>query len=324
MQAPVAPFPDLQSLTSGLASVLGGSGYKGGPVTVLDREPNSRMGTFPTEIVTCRTGGGSELRLFCKYAAGRGHNVHGHRSGVAYEAEVYERVLRPLPLPAPCLFGTHADGTAEGMWLVLGYLDDSVRVRETRKPAALDQSAGWIGRFHAANEGRVSSPALRFLNTYDGEYYVGWARRTFQFAGLLHHSLPWLATLCRRFEETVAELLAAPATVIHGEYYPKNILFRDGTAYPVDWESAAIAAGEIDLASLTDGCHAPVVRQCEREYQKARWPTGPPPTFARTLDVARLYVQFRWLGDRPEWTTRPTRRWRFEHLRSAAERLGLV
>jgi len=112
-------------------------------------------------------------------------------------------------------------------------------------------------------------------------------------------------------------------TIIHGEYYPKNVLYRDGIIYPVDWESAAIAAGEIDLACLTDRWPADTVRECERAYQQSRWPDGAPAAFAQRLAAARLYIHLRWLGDRPEWTTRQ-QYWRFDHLRSVGEQLGLI
>ena len=41
--------------------------------------------------------------------------------------------------------------------------------------------------------------------------------------------------------------------MIHGEYYPHNILFQSGVVRPVDWETAALAPGEIDLATLCEG-----------------------------------------------------------------------
>jgi len=39
------------------------------------------------------------------------------------------------------------------------------------------------------------------------------------------------------------------------------------------------------------------VRRCEREYRKARWPNRIPEDFEEILAAARLYVNFRWLGD---------------------------
>jgi len=80
------------------------------------------------------------------------------------------------------------------------------------------------------------------------------------------------------------------------------------------------------LAALTEGKHWPVeiVRQCVREYLRSRWPDGAPAGFARTLDAARIYLHFRWLGERPDWTVREKSFWRYDHLRAAAERLGLL
>ena len=92
--------------------------------------------------------------------------------------------------------------------------------------------------------------------------------------------------------------------------------------YPVDWESAAVGPGEIDLATLTDRCDPEVVSRCELAYRRARWPDREPPDFAQRLDLARLYVHLRWLGDDHRKAGRG--RWRFEEVRALGERLGLL
>ena len=112
-----------------------------------------------------------------------------------------------------------------------------------------------------------------------------------------------------------------PPTVVHGEFYPENILVREGAIYPIDWESTALAAGEIDLASLTEGWSEDVARDCEEQYRQVRWPGGPPDGFYRRLWTARLYLQFRWLGDHPETDVSE---WRLEALLVAGQRLGLL
>ena len=56
-------------------------------------------------------------------------------------------------------------------------------------------------------------------------------------------------------------------TVIHGEFYPKNVLIHDGIVCPIDWESTAISVGEIDLAALTENWSEEIVQQCKIEYQ---------------------------------------------------------
>jgi hypothetical protein len=61
-----------------------------------------------------------------------------------------------------------------------------------------------------------------------------------------------------------------------------------------------------------------LLSKCEVEYQLARWPNGAPADFFRTLEAARVYVHFRWLGDQPAWTNAPKVSWRFEQLRLGA------
>jgi hypothetical protein len=313
-------FPDETSLATGLASALAGAGFDG--VTVLHRLPNPLASTFPSEVVTCRLGDGEELRLLCKYG-GHDHPAHGHRGGVGYEAEVYRRVLAKAGLAVPRFYGSATAGPAGEVWLAIGYLEGCVRLNYSRDLSLWELSAAWGGRFHAGHEARNGDPAFSFLRAYDADYYAGWARRTAQYADAQQAHFPWLPDLCRRAETALAALLEAPQTVIHGEYYPKNILLRDGTVYPVDWESAAIGRGEIDLATLTDRCDPEVVSRCQTAYTLARWPEGAPADFRRALELARLYVHLRWLGAEPGRKLR-RRSWRYDAVRTLGEGLGLI
>jgi aminoglycoside phosphotransferase (APT) family kinase protein len=129
--------------------------------------------------------------------------------------------------------------------------------------------------------------------------------------------------VCARAVE-ILRCLSDDSTVVHGELCPQNVLVARGVVCPVDWESAAWGAGEVDLAALTDGWPEDVVRACASAYQQARWPDGPPPGFERRLAAARLHNEFRWLGSRPGWTSYPRARARFQALQSAAERAGLL
>jgi hypothetical protein len=330
MQTPLALLPDSPTLTARLSAAFDGHGPA--QVAVLERKHPRYMSTFPNEIVTCRLPDGGQRRLFCKYEAGKSHNSFGHRGGLAYEAEVYQRILRPLGTFRPGLLGAHTDDSNGGTWLLLEYLDRCTRLKDIRvrrkgisQPVAMVLAARWLGQFHAVEQLRVSSGSLSFLKRYDAEYYAGWARRTWEFAKPLRPRFPWLATLRKQGAKIFAPLLTAPVTVIHGEFYINNILVRRKRVFPVDWESTAIAAGEIDLAALIEGPWPErVTRQCIRAYGASRWPEGPPRDYGRTLDTARLYLCFRWLGERPDWTTREKSRWRYDYLRATAKRLGLI
>jgi aminoglycoside phosphotransferase (APT) family kinase protein len=320
---PTDAYPDFQTLTEGLQSILQPGGFYH-PVAVLDRRPNRWGGTFPAEIVTCRVDGRSDLQLFCKYETGASAGSHGHRGGVRYEGQVYRELLQPLSLTVPRFYGSYEDERRGRLWFVLEYLDDSLPVSKAREPDAMVRAAEWIGAFHRMMENRVRSGALSFLLRYDAEYYRGWAERTVRLSRGHDFDREWLPAFCRRFEEAADLLLPGPLTMVHGEYYPQNIGCQAGVIRPIDWESAAVGAGEIDLASLTDNWPNDITRECERAYSCSRWANGSPPEFAQRLDLARLYLQLRWLGSPTGWRTRKETARRFEQIRRIAERQALL
>jgi hypothetical protein len=308
--------PEKERLESVLSTLLPADGAKAF-LSVENREVTIE-GTFPKEIVTCRLADGSEARLFCKYAAGHEHNAHGHRGGVELETAVYRDLLTPLAVTVPALRGIHKDAARGEIWLVLDFLDDSVRVKKSTDPRSMSMAASWIGSFHAR---ATPENVIEELLAYDTSYYRLWSTRAWNHCSHLKSHYPWLRDVCDRIDDIADVLMGAPPTIIHGEYYAKNILYRDGIIYPVDWESAALASGEIDLASLTEAWPEDWANEMESAYVQARWPNGAPAAFPRVYDAAQVYLQLRWLGDRPESVTQD---WRFGLLRRAAARLDLL
>jgi thiamine kinase-like enzyme len=213
----------------------------------------------------------------------------------------------------------------------LEYINHSIRVsdvtykRSSRQPDAMIEAARWLGEFHATQQTRIAERSLSFLNRYDSPYYNAWARRTYQFARPLWKRFHWLSKIKASADHWFAPLLESPPTIIHGEFYAKNLLLQRENVFTIDWESAAIAPGEIDLAALTEGIHWPesIVQGCQRAYIRSRWPQGEPPSFQRTLDAARMYLHFRWLGERRDWAVRARTLWRYEDLYQTARRLAL-
>jgi hypothetical protein len=331
MKTPLSLLPDRETLTAGLTATLrNGCGPR--PVRVLKRQPPRFMSTFPNEIVTCLLPNGRRRRVFIKYEGDRFRHSFGHRGGVAYEAQVYRRLLNSVPEFQPKCLGAHHDPRACGTWLILEFVYRAARVsdlsyhRSTAQACARIQSARWLASFHAAFESGVDDPAHSFLIRYDAEYYRGWAGRTFEFAAPLRARFPWLRTLEDCGDAWFAPLLRPPLTLIHGEFYARTVLVREEKLFVTDWESAAMAPGEIDLATLSEGKHwrGPIARQCESEYQRVRWPKGAPADFKRRLDAARMYLHFRWLGERPEKAVSGKNLWRYRQLSAAARRLELL
>jgi thiamine kinase-like enzyme len=317
-------LPALGKLTKNINSVISENQFTAGPVIILSRESNDYATTFPSEIVTCQLADGSELQLLCKYSAGFNHNSYGHRGGVSYEADIYRHVLQKVQVTTPLFYGAHQDAVTGEIWLILEYFDEDLRVKASDNLTAMQAAARWLGKFHKENETLLSEASFPFLNRYDADYFRGWANRASQFAGDLRQSFPWLDTICQYFRENVDTLLGPQDNIIHGEYYPNNILFYQDNIFPVDWESAAIAVGEIDLASLIEKWPFDIARDCISIYQSIRWPEGPPTDFEQKMDASQLYWLFRWLGDQPERTLHPESSERFERLQVSGERLGLI
>jgi hypothetical protein len=293
--------------------------FPGKKVRILRRRPNPWASTFPSEVLTCEIETLGTVEILCKCSGGREHGSLGHRSGVAYEARVYSDVLAPLSISQPIFYG--AARVDADTWLFLEYLGEQASVDEAPSPAeGLQQAARWIGTFHATNESRAGS--LTALVRYDARYYEQWPYRTSAMAGDWHRRLPWLRPLCEHAGELATALLSQPVTVLHGEFAPSNVLLREGVVCPVDWESAAIGPGEVDLAALIENWPLEVSDICVREYQTARWPLDPPADFVTRLDLAWLYWHFRWLGERPDWLSERHVLDRANHLRQIGERLG--
>jgi hypothetical protein len=332
MKTPISMRPQPATLAARLTSTFKNNAVLPAPLEIINRKLPRMMSTFPNEVVTCRFANGRKRRLFLKYEGGHNHDSYGHRGGVSYEAKVYQQILSDYPDFRPRCFGAHTDSQSGESWLVLEYLDGCARVIEvgveeaTREPVEMIHSARWIARFHAAHETMAGNGAPLFLKRYDEHYYAGWCRRSLELTRPLHAKYPWLPELCRQNKKWISLLLNASVTLIHGEFYGKTIFFKNNTVFPVDWESAALGAGEIDLAALTEGSRWPerVVERCLQEYRETRWPGGTPPHFQPTLDAARIYLHFRWLGERQDWVSSPKLLWRYEHLKIAGERLGLV
>ncbi len=317
-------LPDLETITQGLNSVLQHVAT-GGAVKVVAREPHIYASTFPSEIITCHLDDGRELQLYCKYSAGVENDSFQHRGGVAYEALVYRYVLSPIGVRAPTYYGDYQDPATGWTCLVLENLDNILWVSRTPSPETmLAKAADWVGRFHASGESRRSESGLGFLTVYDREYYNGWLVRSLEFARTSGERIPWLEALWQQFEGVLEILLNSRPTIIHGEFCPHNIIVHNQEIYPVDWESAAVGLGEIDLVALTEGWSDAVHQNCEDAYCRARWPNGPPSDVTRIIDAARIYWNLRWLGESRRSFERKSARIHLREIRDASERLATI
>jgi hypothetical protein len=321
-----AQYPELSELQAGLAALWRAASSEAQNLRVRARKPNAYASTFPSEIVTCRLPDGREKRIFIKYerTAWRDPHEFTWRGGVRYEADVYRQVLNDLPLALPAFHGFVADEECGGPALILEYLEQTLRVSFAPDEGAMVAAAAWLGQFHAIHEARLRQSVPEFLVRCDADFCAAWLRSLLTCAEPHLARFPWLPTVCRRYRDQVGRLTEQPATVIHGEFSPRNVLWQKDRVVPTDWETAAIGPGEIDLATLVNGWDEATLRACQDCYQKTRWPEGTPSSFAEAYVLAELYVAFRWLVVCPEWAASAGPTPDLESLRDRAGRAGLI
>lgn len=314
--------PQDRELKIGLDAVL--RSEAGDSYELLHRRPFPRSSTFPCEVLTVRLGDDPPIEILCKFGVVQQTSGFGHRGGVSFEGSVFREVLSTTELSLPTFYGIYLAPPDNTPWLFLEFLGGSKRVSSFSNPSAMIAAARWIGRFHA--EARESKREFHFpwIPCYGSEYYRGWIERTIAFAGTNIQRYPWLRTLQLNAAQIADQMGSYPTTLIHGEYTPHNVLIKDNTIFPVDWESVAYANGLTDLAMLVDGWSLEVTNACENEYVATRWPEGAPSDHLLALASAQLYIQFRWLGDRQHWTLDEHRSWRFDLLKSYASNLGYL
>ena len=317
MAGTAAQLPDLRTLNHRLRVALGDA-----EALVLDRRPNAYVATFPAEIVTCRLADKQVVRLFCKHESGASDGSHGHRLGVAYEAEVYRQLLARAGVSTPRFYGVDRRNREPR--------PPCHRVPGRRPSGQRDPGLAAVPAAHRGVDREV--PAARHTTATGAAAFAGQTART-RLLPRLVAARSGLRCPCRTPRRSAGADQGGVRTLtrppdggdlvpIHGEFYPRNVLVHEGDIRPIDWESTALAAGEIDLASLVERWPPDVVDACCAAYAHARWPAGPPSDSQSRLDMARIYLHFRWIAVRS--TPRDSIQWRFEELRTIGARLGFL
>jgi Phosphotransferase enzyme family len=309
--------PSARALERSLEAALGEPG-----VALTSREPNRYASTFPSDVVTCAAGSRT-IRLLCKYEVPRDRGVRGVPVGVRYESAAYRVAVEPSGLTAPRWFGLFGGDRAGSIWLVLEFLADTLRLDKSPERGGLSRAARWIGAFHRFHDLRSRIPP-ECLNREGPAAFQACVARAVDRCEDLRAGHPWLGPLAREYDAVFCDLFVRRPTVIHGEYYPANVLMRDGSVFPVDWERAAVSAGEIDLAALVEGWKPEDVRLAKESYVDARWGGLAPDDFTESAEAARVYLHLQALGDLVPGPFKAKDEWRLEHLLSVARERGLA
>lgn len=305
-------------LLDGLRTALP-TGMHGDDLQLVSRSPNVYASSYASELVQLRSAAGESIRLFCKYGVPRSA-TRGHRWGIGYESQVYRQILTPLRISAPRLFGSWSSGELAG--IALEALDSAAPLKRLGA-AGVAAAAAWLGRFHRRTEPVTEAGPVGCLRHYDAAHFAHWMDRARAAATEHGRDAAWLDSLARRFDLGIMALHRQPRVIVHGEFYPMNVLATDSSIHPVDWESAGIGPGEIDLASLCMGWPAATISSSLAVYAAARWDGAVPQGLAARLATARVYLSLRMLGDN-EPSAKPGAVDYFDYLRGIAAECGLV
>ena len=203
-------------------------------------------------------------RLVAAGPAGR--NVIAKRTPVeraAVELLVYERLLPHLPVTAPGFYGSRPTDGQQGYWI---FLEDvgAEQYSDATKPHRM-MAARWVARMHAT---AADLPAARDLPDGSPNRYLAHLRAareniqrrlpgpdlTGSDIAMLQHVVGVLDGLESRWSEVESQCVGLPATLVHGDFRPKNVYLRsNGTGlscYPIDWETAGWGIPAADLTRI--------------------------------------------------------------------------
>lgn len=236
------------------------------------------------------------------------------------EIESYRVILAPHPMGTPHFYGAYTDPRAEKYWLFIERVPGTL-LWQYGEEEIWQYVARWLARMHshlAYDVEPAKPPQPAHLTVFNSAHYWQWMTRAREF---MHRtainqpqsleSIDWLAS---RFQDVVDRLLGLPVTLIHGEFYPSNVLVqktqRGLRVCPVDWETAAIGPGLIDLSALTSGSWTDPQRfDMALAYYNGLQANfeNPQPVneFLLDLDHCNLFMAIQWLGWSPNWEPPP-------------------
>ena len=220
--------------------------------------------SFRIEEVSVGLAGGGRRRLVLKdlswhtmldgARAIRRAAAHDPRREVA----VYRHLLPRAPWGPPQFLGSFHDEQSGRHWLFLERVD-GLQLRHVGDLDAWRRTARWAGELHARFSDEDEVAAVRELLP---EWTAHRLRRSLRLAHrrVTHHggrrARLAMAEVGRHHDTAVERLLAARPTLIHGQLYASNVLVGAGSTRrvcAVDWETAAVGPGVLDLAALVEG-----------------------------------------------------------------------
>jgi Ser/Thr protein kinase RdoA (MazF antagonist) len=291
----------------------------GSAVRRLSRSFYDYHSSFAIEALDAELNDGSELSLIFKDLSPRAllEEARCVRPNEFYrpgrEIIVYREILNLAGLGTPNCYGSLMDQEADRYWLLL----EKVAANELYTIGDLSiwcHVARWLARMHSQFS---ESPNIRrssqALLSYDSHFFNACLKRAEsqveRRAAECKINPSRVNNLWTQYRKAVSRICSLPRTLIHGEFYPSNILVsRQDSDYrvcAVDWETAGIGAGLLDLAALVSGKWTEQQRQdlARAYFEELENPQmlNDVERFTGDLLICRLHIAVAWLGWSPDW-----------------------
>ena len=225
------------------------------------------------------------------------------------ERWAYTHLLDPIEIHSPRFYGVLDPGTDRER-LVLEAIPGHPLTEEGDR-AAWASAARTLATFHRWGISRSAmSPGSRLLRQSSDLHRRWWeraVRRTEARGG--RDEAARLRALRPGYLEAVARLARTPGGLVHGEFYPSNLIVEGQPprwrVRPVDWESVGVGPLMLDLAALTAGDWGPDERSELCEAYLSLHPVASHRSVRSGLEAARMVNAMQWLGWSVRWQPPP-------------------
>lgn len=287
----------------------------------LARRPCPYSSSFTLDEIDVGFADGSELQLVMKDLSpdAMAESARRARPESLYEPrreiQAYRRILPYAPPGTATWYGAVVNPTAQRYRLFLERVE-GLELRHVGAFSIWERTVRWIAQFHRSfSPADIAQLAERSrVLLYDEAFYWRWLERARRFAARRPAVRRAVDRIARGYAPVVRQLAGMPRTLIHGEFYPCNILIRRTghrvRVCPVDWEMAALGPGLIDLASLTTGWghreRCALIRAYRAAASDGTMRSAPiPHDFWLDFDCCRLHLAVRMLGWSDTWAPPP-------------------
>jgi aminoglycoside phosphotransferase (APT) family kinase protein len=286
-----------------------------------ERRPFAYRSSFPLEELRVVLDDGTTVSMLFKDLGPQGVSDEAVRAKPSFlydplrEILVYRALLGDAGLGTAVCYGAVTDAAAGWYWLFLEKVA-GVELYQVGDLAVWQRAAGWLADLHqhfAVQVHHLPADVRRHLVCYDGALYRRWLERAVTFVSRATQGAgdgSFLAPLAARYDRVLERLVSLPTTLLHGEFYPANILVQGERICAVDWEMAAVGPGLVDLAAFTAGQWTEEERlSLASAYHEALRKTAASPQsldrLLEDLDYCRLHLAVQWLGWSSDWTPPP-------------------